>query len=332
MKALVTGGNGFLGTAIVRLLLEQRYEVRSFHRSDSEYLRQLGVETVLGDLADKASVNAAVAGCDIVFHVAAKAGIWGDYRDYYACNVTGTENVIQACRANQVSRLVYTSTPSVVFDGTDEENITEAAPYPEQYFNAYQETKAIAEQAVLAANDLSLATVALRPHLIWGENDPHLVPRVINRAQAGKLKLVGNQQNRVDTTYVDNAALAHIQAAEKLDIHSVCAGKAYFISNDEPMPMKDLLNRILQAAKLPPVTSTIPASLAYCAGGVFEFVYTLLGKQEEPVMTRFLARQLSTAHWFDLSAAKNDFAYDPQVSIEEGMQRLETWLASQMSS
>ncbi len=329
MKALVTGGNGFLGTAIVRLLLEQGAQVRTYHRSDSEILKQLGVEIVLGDLSDKQSVNEAVKGCDIVFHVAAKAGVWGNYQDYYDSNVTGTENIIQACRDYKISRLVYTSTPSVVFNGTDEENINESAPHADHFFNAYQKTKSMAERMVLAANDSSLATVALRPHLIWGENDPHLVPRVINRAAAGRLKLLGNKDKLIDSTYVGNAALAHIQVAEKLDINSICAGKAYFISNGEPMTMKDLLNRILQAAKMPPVSASVSVNLAYFVGAILEFVYTLLGKQQEPIMTRFVAKQLSTAHWFDLTAAKNDFAYTPLISIEEGMQRLETWLASE---
>lgn len=329
MKALVTGGNGFLGTAIVHLLLEKGVQVCTYHRNDSENLRQLGVEIILGDLSDKDRVNNAVNGCDLVFHVAAKAGVWGKYQDYYDSNVTGTENVIQACRNNKVPRLIYTSTPSVVFDGKDEENINETITYPEQFYNAYQKTKSIAERMVLTANDQALATVALRPHLIWGENDPHLVPRVINRAREGKLKLVGNKNKLVDSTYIDNAALAHCLAAEKLGIDSICAGKAYFISNGEPMAMKDLLNRILLAAKLPPVSKTVPVTLAYTVGCLLELIYKALGKQNEPIMTRFVAKQLSTAHWFNLSAAKNDFGYHPLVSIEEGMQRLDTWLASE---
>ncbi len=326
IKALVTGGNGFLGMAIIRRLLDHGDHVCSFHRRECEPLEQLGVDTRLGDLSDKESVTNVVEGCDIVFHVAARAGVWGRYDDYYQSNVIGTKNIIDACRTYKISRLVYTSTPSVVFDGHDEDNINESLPYPAKTYNAYQKTKAIAEQMVLAANGKDLATVAIRPHLIWGPNDPHLVPRIIERARAGKLKLVGNRENKVDSTYIDNAAQAHIQAAERLTIGGNYAGKAYFISNGEPMTMKDLINRILKAAQLPPVTKSVPGPVAYAAGAFLEFVYGLLRIEREPIMTRFVARQLSTSHWFDLSAAKQDLGYHPQVTIDEGMQRLEEWL------
>src|SRR5262245_17274506 len=185
MKALVTGGGGFLGGAIVRLLRQHGREARSFTRTAYPWLDELGVEPVLGDVADPAAVERAVAGVDVVFHVAARAGVWGRHADFFATNVTGTGNVIAAMKKHAVRKLVYTSTPSVVHDGGDLEGADESVPYPKHFVAAYPETKALAEQAVLAANGPELATVALRPHLIWGPGDPHLVPRILERARAG---------------------------------------------------------------------------------------------------------------------------------------------------
>jgi nucleoside-diphosphate-sugar epimerase len=325
-QALVTGGGGFLGSNIVRMLLDKGISVRSLQRSDSPDLKKLGVEIIRGDISDRNTVINAPEGCDVIFHVAAKAGVWGDYDDYYQCNVTGTKNIIDACKAHNIQKLIYTSSPSIVFAGEDEENINESTPYAEHFLTAYQKTKALAEQMVLEANNETLATVALRPHLIWGLGDPHLAPRIIERAKAGRLRLVGKQNNLVDSTYIDNAALAHILAAEALGTNANCAGKAYFISNDEPIPMKELINRILTVANLPPVTKTIPTQVAYTIGMMMEFVYKLFKLKDEPIMTRFVAKQLSCAHWYDLTAAKNDLGYQAKITIDEGMEILKASL------
>jgi len=331
MKALVTGGGGFLGQAIVKLLCERGDEVRSFSRHPHPALTALGVEHCRGELADAAAVLAAAKGCDIVFHVAAKAGVWGPYAEFYQANVLGTRNVIAACRLHGITRLVYTSSPSVVFDGQDMEGVDESVPYPQHFEAFYPQTKAEAEQLVLQANDANLATVALRPHLIWGPGDNHLVPRILERGAKGQLRRIGRRVCLVDTIYVDNAAGAHLQAADHLSIGSVVAGKAYFLSQGEPLPIWEIVNRILATGGLPPVTRTISPGLAYTAGAVLETVYRLLHLPGEPRMTRFVARELSTAHWFDLSAAKRDFGYQPQVSFDAGMERLRLWLASNRS-
>jgi len=209
-----------------------------------------------------------------------------------------------------------------VFSGCDEEGIDESTPYAQRFLADYPRSKAMAEQAVLAANDPGLATVALRPHLIWGPGDPHLVPRVLSRARAGKLALVGNGSNLVDSTYVENAALAHLLALEKLALEAACAGKTYFISNGEPLTMEILLNHILAATDLPPITRHIRPQLAYAAGAILEIVYRRLWPQHEPIMTRFIARQLSTSHWFQLDRARQDLGYQPLISLNEGFQRL----------
>ena len=327
MKALVTGGGGFLGKSIVRLLRNQGVAVRSFSRQEYPALAALGVEQQQGQLSDPDAVTAAAKGCDLVYHVAAKAGVWGSCAEYYRTNVVGTENIIRACRVQQVPRLVYTSSPSVVFDGSDMEGVDESVPYPARYHSFYPQTKAQAEQLVLAANDAGLATVALRPHLIWGPEDNHLVPRILERGKKGALRKLGRRPCLVDTIYIDNAAEAHLQAAEHLAAGSAVAGKAYFLSNGEPLPLWEMINRILAAGDLPPVTASMPPALAYAIGAVLEKVYALCKIEGEPRMTRFVARELSTAHWFDLSAAKRDFGYRPQVTVAEGLRRLQRWLA-----
>lgn len=326
MKALVTGGGGFLGGAIVRQLVTRGDNVRSFSRKTYPTLTELGVDQAVGDLADARAVKKAVSGCDIVFHAGAKAGAWGPYKAYYTANVIGTQHILEACRACGVKHLVYTSSPSVVFNGKDMEGVDESAPYADHFDAPYPETKAKAEKMVLQANNNSLATVALRPHLIFGPGDPHLMPRIAAKARAGKLRIIGNGDNKIDIVYVDNAAKAHILAGDKLYPGSSIAGKVYFISNGDPRPIKSLFNKIMELHDLPPVKRRVPPALAYSGGWLLEKVYRLLGILQEPLVTRFLAKELSTAHWFDIMAARKDLGYRPEISIEEGFRRVEVFL------
>lgn len=326
MKALVTGGGGFLGSVIVRMLRERGDQVVSISRSCYPALTKLGVKQVQADLTDKTAVIEAAAGCDIIFHVAAKAGIWGSYSDFYRANVTGTENVLEACRVHGIKKLVYTSSPSVVFDGTDVEGEDESLPYPTHFEASYPQTKAMAEQLVLAANGPQLATVALRPHLIWGPGDNHLVPRIIAKGKSGRLRRIGNRPCLVDTVYVDNAAFGHIQAADCLEPDSPLAGKAYFISNGEPIPLWEMVNRILAAGGIAPVNGSISPKAAYAVGVICEGIWRLFSLSGEPPMTRFVAKELATAHWFNIAAARRDFGYQPQVTLDEGLKRLKYWL------
>jgi len=327
LKALITGAGGFLGSAVAVRLLEKGANVCGLARSSYPKIESKGVVMFQGDLANFDATLKAAAGCDIVFHIAAKAGVWGSYQEYYKSNVIGTENVIRACREHGVKKLVYTSTPSITYSGTEEDGIDESAPYAAKFLCHYPATKAEAEKMVLAANGEDLATVALRPHLIWGPGDNNLTPRIIDRGIKGKLRLVGDGSRMVDSVYIDNAALAHILAAEKLDINAQCAGKAYFISNDEPLPMGTLVNKILDAAGLPPVKKKIPVALAYAVGAMSEVVYKILNRKDEPMITRFVARQLSTSHWFNITAAKRDLDYSPTISIDQGMALLKKSLA-----
>jgi nucleoside-diphosphate-sugar epimerase len=331
MNALVTGGGGFLGGAIVRQLVERGDRVRSFSRGDYPELAQLGVEQQHGDLADPAAVAEAVRKCDVIFHVAARAGVGGRYSDYYRANVVGTANILEACRRQGIRRLVYTSSPSAVFDGRDMEGVDESVPYPDHYDAHYPRTKAIAERLVLAANGPDLATVALRPHLIWGPGDNHLIPALLARARAGRLRRIGRDNKLIDSIYIDNAAEAHRLAADRLAVGSPIAGKVYFLSQGEPVPLWDLVNRILAAAEAPPVRGSIPAQVAYAAAWVVELLYRIVAPEAEPPMTRFVARELATAHWFNIEAARCDLGYRPGVSIDEGLRRLAESLRAQQT-
>ncbi len=324
MRILVTGGGGFLGQALCRGLVERGHNVSSFNRGLYPPLDALGVRQVQGDLADRDAVIAAATGCEAVFHNAAKAGAWGSHESYHRANVVGTDNVIAACRTHGIGQLVYTSTPSVTHRATHpvEGGTADTVPYGENFKAPYATSKKLAELAVLAANDADLATIALRPRLIWGPGDNQLLPRLVERANAGRLRFVGDGSNRIDTTYIDNAALAHFDAFEHLTAGAACAGRAYFISNGEPKPVREIVNAMLHAAGAPQVAKTIPFGVAYAAGAICESLWTLLPLRGEPPMTRFLAEQLSTTHWYDMTPATRDFGYVPKVSIAEGLEHL----------
>ena len=324
-NVLVTGGGGFLGRAIVKQLLHKKIRITSFSRGRYQALEEMGVAQIQGDLTDAQAVRAAVNGMDTVFHVAAKPGLWGSYDSYYRVNVIGTRHVIDACRAQDVEKMVYTSSPSVVFNDSHMENVDESVPYPDTYLAPYPETKAMAEKLVRQAAEQGLLSIILRPHLIWGPEDNHLVPGIINRAE--KLKIVGPTDDLVDTVYVDNAAWAHILAAEKLDQNPDLSGRIYFISQDEPVSKWQMANAFLKAAGLPPVKGHVSAGTAYAAGWFFEVVYKALRIKKEPPMTRFAARELATSHWFDITRAKQDLGYYPKISTQEGLKRLEQYLS-----
>ncbi|HEY2251267.1 MAG TPA: NAD-dependent epimerase/dehydratase family protein [Planctomycetaceae bacterium] len=322
-QALVTGGGGFLGLYIVEQLVARGDTVRVLCRGNYPRLAELGVECVAGDIRDPASVASACAGVDTVFHVAAVSGIWGSWQHYYGINTQGTENVITACRARRVARLVYTSSPSVIYDGQDHRGANESLPYPKDYLCHYPHSKALAERALLAANGTGgLATTALRPHLIWGPRDNHLVPRLIARAKAGKLRRVGPGDNLISMSYVENAAHAHLLAADRLEPGSPAAGQAYFINEPEPVNLWQWIDELLALSGLPPVHRSISRSMAYAAGSLLEVAYRLLPLAGEPPMTRFLAQQLGGSHYYDVGKAVRDFDYKAIVSVDEAMQRL----------
>ena len=323
MHALVTGGGGFLGCYIAEKLRDTGARVRVFSRNAHPRLQTLQVEHVRGDVRDLTAVQEACQEIDVVFHAAALPGIWGRWSAFHGINTVGTQNVIQACRATGVSRLVYTSSPSVVFDGADHCSANESLPYPTRWTCHYPHSKALAEQAVLAANDEKLSTVSLRPHLIWGPRDNHLIPRLITRARQGRLRRVGDGNNLVSMSYVENVADAHLQAADHLQPGSAVAGRAYFINEPEPINLWSWVAELLQRAGIPGELPSISFQAAHRLGGLLEATWHLLPLPGEPPMTRFLAAQLAGSHYYDISNAQQDFGYCPRISVTEGMDRLE---------
>ena len=321
MRALVTGGGGFLGSGIVRGLLNDGCDVSVIGRKAYAHLPR-SVKILKGDIRDIGFVNKSLENMDVLFHAAAIPGIWGPAEEFYGINVQGTENIIKACRNNQVRKLVFTSSPSVVFGQSSLEGVDESTPYPEEYLCEYSRTKALAEKIILKANDSNLSTVAIRPHLIWGPGDPHLVPRILEKAEKNRLVKVGEGKNLVDIIYIENAVSAHLKACEALTPDGNVAGKTYFVSDGEPVNLWDWINQLLKRAGKPMVSRKISYQNAMRLGALMESTYGFLRIKNEPPMTRFLASQLATSHYFNISRAKNDFGYQPLVSPGEGMDRL----------
>lgn len=330
MKALVTGGGGFLGGAIVELLLAKGAQVRVLGRGSYPELEKLGVDCLRGSVTDPASAAAACRDMDTVFHTAAKVGMWGRYEEFHKANVEGTAIMLATAKAAGVKRFVFTSTPSVVYPGGggDVEGWDESAPYPDNFDSFYAATKAAAEQLVLKADSAQFSTTALRPHLVWGPRPDHMIAAIAAGGRAGRLRRIGNLNKLIDTTYVTDAAMAHWLAADRLAPGAACAGKAYFISQGDPRPNWDIVNMILAAAGAPPVTKKIPSALATAMAATLETIWKTARLKGEPPLTRFVVQQLTTAHWFNISAARRDLGYAPAVNIEQGMANLKRWFAS----
>lgn len=326
MRALVTGGGGFLGRAITEQLLARGDEVTILARGRYPEVEALGARAVQADITSLAALDGVLDGIDVVFHTAAKAGVWGDRDEYQRINVEGTRNIIECCWAQGVGRLVYTSSPSATFSGGDAEHATEAdQPYPATFEAHYPESKAQAERLVIQANGERLATTALRPHLIYGPGDPHLIPRVLDRHRAGRLRRIGDGRNKVGITYVDNAAAAHLQAADVLAGGSSNAGKAYFITDAEPVALWPWIDELLVGIGEQPIRGSVSLGAARTVGGLLEWVWKTFGLQGEPPITRFAATSMATSHWYDLTAARRDFGYAPPVSGAEGLRRTIEW-------
>lgn len=325
MKILVTGGGGFLGSSVCHQLAALDHEVVAFQRSTADHLPgpniPPNIRVLRGDIAEPSEVTRATAGCDAVVHTAGKAGIWGAAADFHRVNVEGTANVIRACREQGVGRLVHTSSPSIVHSGGDIGGGDESLPVAEHFSAPYPASKAAAEKLVLAANGDGLRTVALRPHLVWGPGDPHILPRLAAKARGGTLALPGPDKV-IDTIFVENAAQAHVMALQELAGAGRCAGKPYFVTNNEPLPQGEIIQRLLAAIGIEVRIRAVPVGLAMAGGAVCELTWRALRLKSEPPVTRFAVEQLATAHWFDTRAAERDFGYTPAISIEEGLKRL----------
>jgi nucleoside-diphosphate-sugar epimerase len=347
---LVTGGTGFLGRRLVERLLAEGRSVSVVARTPAPELAARGVRFIRASIDDADAIRAACRGIETVFHVAAKVGVWGRYDDFYRTNVLGTRALLEGCQREGVKRLVYTSTPSVVYNGRDLAGADESLPLTTSCSSAYPLTKAIAEREVLAASGPTLATVALRPHLIWGVGDPHLVPRILERARAGRLRIIGSGRNRVDMVHVENAVDAHLLADQALTqchvlrdkitppaaapggtCHLVSdtdagqrpvSGRAFFITNGEPVVLWEWINALLRGIGEREVTQRVSLGMAQAVGAACEVAWRVLPLRGEPPMTRFVAAELAKDHWFDITAARRDLGYSPRVSMEQGTAEL----------
>lgn len=328
-RVVVTGGGGFIGSGIVRALLGRGDRVTVVGRSPYPELAALDVTCLQGDIGDQSFMNRAFRGADLVFHVAAKAGIWGEWQEYVHTNITGTAACIKSCKKNNVPALVYTSTPSVVFDRHDLEGVDETIGYAQKTLCHYATTKIIAEKLVVQANDSQLLTTSIRPHLVWGPGDPHLIPRLLERGRRNQLKIIGKGSNQVDIAYIDNVVHAHLLAADNLLGKGSAAGRAFFIGQQQPVVLWDWINKLFADMEVDAVRGRVPFLAAYIAGGLLEAVHSTLKRTDEPRMTRFVALQLARSHWFSHESARTIIGYEPIVSTEEGMKRLlssfDTW-------
>lgn len=323
VKILVTGAGGFLGGYIARELHQNDYEVHSFSRSKYQILEQMGVIEHQGNLENFENIKNALVGMDGVIHCASKVGMNGNYQDFYNANVIGTENVIRAMKELGIKKLVYTSTPSVVFGKDDLINADETTPYPDKYLSAYAQTKMLAEKKVIEANDANFWSISLRPHLVFGPGDLNLIPRLLEARKKNKLKIVGDGKNLVDVLYVENAANAHILALEALETNPQVRGQCYFIGQG-PVVLWDFINTILKHKGLPPVKKKIPLKIAYWIGAVIEFFLKITGNADlHPPMSRFIALQLGKSHCFSHAKAEKDLGFRPKYSIEDAIAKLD---------
>ena len=338
----ITGASGFIGGKIAERLLAEGRRVRVLARRPLPGLEKLGAEVVPGDLDNAAALQRGCMGAGTVFHVAGRVGVWGPDADFFKVNVDGTRHVISACRAAGVPRLVYTSSPSVVYTGGDLAGINESAPLCTKAPCAYPTSKAAAECLVGNAHSADLATVSLRPHLVWGPGDKNVVPRVLALAQKDRLKIIGPGRNKVDVTHIANVVDAHLLAEGALLPGSTApfhapsrpgasraglpvngpGGRAYFITNGEPVVLWDWINQLLRGVGIPEITRRVPLPVAYAAGGLMEALWRMLPLKGEPPMTRFVAKEMATDHWFDISAARRDLGYVPRVTMAAGTAEL----------
>ncbi|MCZ2848784.1 NAD-dependent epimerase/dehydratase family protein [Modestobacter sp. VKM Ac-2978] len=315
MRVLVTGASGMLGRATVQGLLDRGDEVTVLQRRPAG----LPCREVRGDVADPAVVARAVTGQDAVVHLAAKVDVTGRWAEYARANIDGTRAVVAGCRRAGVGRLVHVSSPSVAHGGSALVGVGAQPADPARTRGHYSRSKAVAEQEALAADDAALAVLVVRPHLVWGPGDTQLVARIVERARTGRLPLIGSGAALIDTTYVDNAADALLAA---VDACGPVHGEALVVSNGEPRPVAEVIDRLCRAAGVPGPRRRVPFGAAWAAGGLVEGVWAVTQRRDTPPLTRFLAEQLATAHWFDQRRTREALRWTPQVSLDEGFARL----------
>jgi 2-alkyl-3-oxoalkanoate reductase len=324
VKVLVTGATSTMGASLVERLLRRGDAVTTLQRRPSD--RHDGRHEVLGDITSPESVASAVVGQEAVVHLAAKVDVAGRWHDFQRTNVDGTRHVVMAARASGVRRFVHVSSPSVAHGGRALVGAGAGPADPTVTRGHYATSKAMAERLALTADDERFAVLALRPHLVWGPGDHQLVGRLVDRRRANRLAIIGSGAALVDSTYLDNAADALVAA---LDRAPELRGEALVVSNGEPRPVGELINGIVSAAGLTGPRIRVPKPAAFVAGLVIERVWERFGRTDDPPITSFLAEQLTTAHWFDQRRTRRKLKWTPAVSIDDGLERLAGWYASQ---
>jgi nucleoside-diphosphate-sugar epimerase len=325
MRVLVTGASGFLGRAVARRLAEAGHVVAALVRNSDDALTTLDIEQLTGDITSLDAVIAAAAGCDAVVHCAARTLPFGRIDEYYDTNVRGTDNVLAACEIGGVRKLVFTSCAGVVIDRDDLNGVNETQRIPAQAPTVYLATKALAERRVLAANGAEIATVALRPHLLWGPGEARWLPRIAALAKAGRLRLFGEPGKKIDSCYIDNAADAHLAALDRIEPGAAIAGKAYFITQGEPASVEGFINGLLRAAGYPTETRRLSALLTRVLASSAPLRRRVTGAN--PLLTADSLALLGHAAWFNISAARRDLDYAPRVGMSEGLARVSAHLA-----
>ena len=328
MKVLVTGASSLIGAGVAMRLARRGDDVVTFQRRAVQGLdAESSIAQLTGDIRSKYAVDKAAADCDAIVHLAAKVGVTGTWEEYRSINVDGTANVIAAATRRSIVRVVHVSSPSVAHGGEPIIGGPAAPPVLGRRRAWYPESKAMAEIDALDAVCDGLGLVAIRPHLVWGPGDTQLVGRIVERARAGRLALVGGGRALVDTTYIDNAVEALIAALDAVAPGAACSGRAYVISNGEPRPIRDLVEGICRAADVPFRPRDISLRAAKTVGAIVERAWPVLRRDDEPPLTHFVAEQLGTAHWFDPRPARDDLGWSPTVSIDEGLRLLERWFS-----
>jgi 2-alkyl-3-oxoalkanoate reductase len=323
VKVLVTGGRGMLGAATARAIADAGHTVTVLQRGDAD----LPFQQIRADICDASALGIACRDQDAVVHLAARVSITGPWTDFYRTNVHGTKELLRAARLSGVQRFVYVSSPSVAHAGQSIVGGGADPADPERARSSYSRSKAIAENLVLAESDM--ATVAIRPHLVWGPGDEQLVGRIVDRAKRGRLVLIDQGTALIDTTYVDNAAEALVAAVQRAAEPQV-RGRAFVVSNGEPRTVRELLSAITRAAGVPEPVRSVPAGVARAAGRIVESLWQLARRTDEPPMTQFLAEQLSTAHWFAQQDTRAALQWAPRVGLDEGFGRLAAWHAKNL--
>ena len=327
MKVLVTGTGSLLLGGVASELLRRGDEVVCLQRRPAAFMGHQNAHEVLADICNTDAVALAAKGCDAIIHGAARVGVVGSQKEFYDTNVLGTENILRAAEQQSISRLVFVSTPSVAHTGASLVGAPAGQAEIGRSRSYYAESKAIAERTVLNARNSQLAVVAIRPHLVWGPGDTQLVGRIVERAKSGRLAVVGTGNALVDSTYIDNAISAHIAALDALHIGSACDGKAYVVSNGEPRTVNELMRSMCESAGVPFEPRHLSLTLGIRLGALVERLWPLMQSSEPPI-TRFIAEQLGTAHWFDQRVVHNDLKWAPSVTLDEGFKQLTQWFGS----